>query len=296
MGDALVLSAFASVGGLVAFVFGFRKLRTLRRIENTPTSAVRSMPMGLVELHGVARLEDPLTGPFTGKTVAFWKVTVEEYRRQGRHSRWVTRHKGSSAQEPFYLEDDTGRVLILPDDAETHLPIDYREKYSGGSLPFLVETYLGECNIRLGWFGAFKRLRFTEWHIEVGQPFYVHGLAQERPDLRQRQRDRVNEILRDVKEDPETLQALDTNLDGRVDDLEWEQARHTAVTQARAEGVSDRVVVAKGGPRDLFLISDRSEQDLVRRLRWETFGYVFGGGGAFVAGTAYVVSWLGLLS
>jgi hypothetical protein len=296
MGDAVVLSAVGSVGGLIGFVFGFRKLRTLRRIENTPTSVVRSMPMGLVELHGVARLEEPLTGPFTAKPVAFWKVTVEEYRRQGRHSRWVTRHKSSSTDQPFYLEDDTGRVLVLPDGAETHLPIDYREKYSGGSLPLLVETYLGKQKISLGWFGAFKRLRFTEWHIEVGQPFYLHGLAQERPDLRQRQRDRVNEILRDVREDPEAVEALDTNRDGRVDDLEWEQARRSAVVQARSEGVSDRVVVARGSPRDLFLISDRSEHELVRRLRWETIGYIFGGGAAFVAGTAYLVGWFGCLS
>ncbi len=296
MSDALVLNAVLSIGGLVAFVLGFRKLGTLRRIENTPTSAVRSMPMGLVELHGVASLEEPLTGPFTGKPVAFWKVTVEEYRRSGRHSRWVTRHKASSADEPFHLEDETGRVLILPDGAETHLPTDYREKYSGGSLPLLVETYLRERNIGLGWFGAFKRLRFTERHIEVGQPFYVHGLAQERPDLRRRQRDRANEILRDVKEDPEAIDALDTNRDGRVDDLEWEQARQDAVTQAHSESASDRVVIAKGGPRDLFLVSDRSEHELVRRLRWETFGYVFGGGGAFVAGTAYLVSWFGWLS
>ena len=57
MGDAVMVSAFASVGGLVAFFRGFRSLRTLRRIENTPTSKIRSMPMGLVEIHGAAVTE-----------------------------------------------------------------------------------------------------------------------------------------------------------------------------------------------------------------------------------------------
>jgi hypothetical protein len=289
-----MVSAIGSVGGLVAFFWGFRKFRTFRRIENTPTSSVRSMPLGLVELHGNARLEEPLTAPLTGKPVAFWKVEIEEHRSSGKSSRWVTIHKACSSDEPFYLEDETGKVLVMPDGAETHLPTDYRETCSGGSLPPLAEAYTDQCGIRMGWLRSFKRLRLTEWHIEVGQHFYIHGLAQERPDLREQQRNRVTELLRGVKENPEAVAALDTNQDGRVDDLEWEQARQWAVGQVREEGITDRVVVGKGRKSDLFMISDRSEQELVRRLRWEAAGGVFGGAGAFVAGTAYLIRFFGL--
>jgi hypothetical protein len=294
-GDPVVVSAFGSAGGLWAFFKGFRKLRTLRRIENTPTSVVRSMPMGGVELHGVARTDDPTLGPFTGKPVAFWEVRIEEWRRSGKHSRWVTVHEANSSDHPFYLEDETGQVLVLPDGAETHLPKDYQEKRNSKSLPQEVEAYVDHAGVRRSFLGLGKSLRFTEWHIDVGQEVYIHGLAQERPDLREKRRDRMNELLRAVKEDPEAMHALDTDGDGRVDDLEWDQARREVSGQVRAEGIRDRVVVAKGSARDLFLISDRSERDLVKRLRWETALYVFGGGAAFVAGTAYLIYWFDLV-
>ncbi|MEE8558817.1 MAG: GIDE domain-containing protein [Myxococcota bacterium] len=290
MGDAVMVSAFASVGGLVAFFRGFRSLRTLRRIENTPTSKIRSMPMGLVELHGAAVAEETFTGPFTGKPVVFWEATVEEYRRGRRSSHWVTVHKASSEEHPFHIEDETGRVLVLPANAETHLPNDYRESFGGRSLPAGVEAYLDRSGVRArGLFGIGKRLRFTERHIVPGQAVYIHGVAQERPDLRHRVRDRRNEILREVKASPEAMDAIDRDGDGRISDQEWDTARRSAASQARSEGVTDRVVVAKGGPRDLFLLSDRSERELVRRLHWTTGLCVFGGGAAFVAGTAFLV-------
>jgi hypothetical protein len=288
-GDPIVLSAFGTVGGLVAFARGFSKLRALRRIENTPTSSVRSMPMGGVELHGTAQAQHTLFGPFTGKPAAYWEVEIEEYKRSGKHSRWVTVHKHNSADYPFWLEDPTGSVLVLPAGSETHLSHDYQKTFSGGSLPAFLQQYVSDRGIRSRFLGFGKRLRFTEWHIEVSQTVYLHGVAQERPDLNERRRERINEVLRDVREDPEAMEELDVDGDGQVDSLEWERARDMALARVRAEGVPDRVVVAKGDAGELFLISDRSERDLVRRLRWETFGYVFGGGAAFVAGTAYLV-------
>jgi hypothetical protein len=103
----------------------------------------------------------------------------------------------------------------------------------------------------------------------------------------------VNELLRGVKENPEAIATIDVNQDGQIDDLEWDQARQWAVGQVQAEGLPDRVVVAKGGRGDLFMISDRSERELVQRLRWEAAGLIFGGGGAFVAGTAYLARFFG---
>jgi hypothetical protein len=292
-GDPVMMAAFGSVGGVVAFFRGFWKLKALRRIENTPTSTVRSMPMGLVELHGFARVEEPLIAPFTGKPVALYRVEIEEY-RGGKNSRWVTVHKDSSS-EPFWLEDDTGKVLVLPDGADLHLPTDYQENFRGTSLPADVESYMDQNGIRTRTLGFGKSLRFTEWHIEADQEFYLHGVGQERPDLREIQRERISDLLRNVREDPEMMKKLDLDGDGRVDAEEWDQARQLAVGKVRGEGIADRVVVAKGGKKDLFLISDRSEHDLVKRLRWETALYVFGGGAAFVAGTAYLAGWFGLI-
>lgn len=293
--DPVVLGALGSAGGLVAFFAAFRKLRTLRRIENTPTSAVRSMPMGLVELHGAARSGEPHTAPFSEKPVAFYRARVEQYRRRGRSSRWVTIHDEISS-EAFWLEDETGRVLVLPEGAELNLPSDYHRRFNGSRLPAHLESYLDGVGIAPRSFGFGKSLRFTEWHIGAGQPFYLHGLAQEHPGLRGLKRERTNEILRAVRSDPERMAALDSNGDGRVDPEEWDRAREEACARAGSEEIEDRIVVARGGPGDLFLISDRSERELVRRLRWETALYLFFGGAAFVAGTATLIhraGWIG---
>ncbi len=289
MDDAVLLSAIGSVGGLYLFYRGFRKLKSLRRIENTPTSSVRSMPMGLVELHGTAQRKEPLFGPFTGKPVGYYEVEIEEWKRSGRSSSWVTIHNHSSADYPFWLEDSTGRVMVLPAGSEMRLPNDYQEAFRWGRPSVALQQYMTDRGIKSGFMGMRRGLRFTEKHIEIGQTVYLHGVAQERPDLHRQRAERVGEILKEVKQDPEAMKTLDVDGDGRVDWVEWESARDMALARVRAEGIPDRVVVGRGSSSDLFLISDRSEEDLVSRLKLETFGCVFGGGAAFVAGTAYLV-------
>ena len=156
--------------------------------------------------------------------------------------------------------------------------------------------YLDQEGVKRTFLFFGKSLRFTEWYIEVGQRFYAHGLAQERKDIYEQKMNKLNQVLREVKADPGAMRELDTNEDGEVDGYEWEHARDLAWERIRAEETPNRVVVAQGKPGDLFLISDRSEHDLVRRLRWETALYVFGGGAAFVAGTTYLLMWFGLLA
>ena len=231
---------------------------------------------------------DPLVGPFSGKPVAFYELRVEEYRRGSKGGRWVKRH-ASTSSDPFYLEDDTGRVLVLPDGVKTHLPVDYRKTCSGSQLPESIQGYLDRVGVRSRFLGMGRRLRLTERHIVIGQSFYLHGIVRERPDLRERKMDRMHELLRDVKNDADRMRQIDVDGDGQVDALEWDAARRGARRQLEAEGVEDRIVVMRGGRRDLFLLSDRSEVDLVTRLRWETGLWIFGGGAAFVAGTAYAV-------
>lgn len=288
----LVLGGILVVGGLFVFFEGFKKLRTLRRIENTPTCRVRSMPMGSVEVKGAARMAEPLEAPFTGKRVAYFEIEIEEYRRHGKNSRWVSIH-GDASQDPFYLEDDTGQVLIIPQGAELHLPNDFVRKSSRfSSVPQHLQSYMSSNGLERTFFSRGRSLRFTERHIEVGQPVYVHGVAGERPalDLWREQMERVSERLRDVKADPDAMQRLDTDADGRVSEDEWQFAHSDAVAEVRGEGVEDRVAIARGNAGELFVISDRSEKNLVRRLQLESAGGVFGGGGAFIAGVVILTS------
>ena len=83
---------------------------------------------------------------------------------------------------------------------------------------------------------------------------------------------------------------LDTSGDGHVDDLEWLAAQRRAKAEVRTEETLDRVVIARGESGESFFLSDRSEKELVRRLRWESAGMVLGGGGGFVGCVAFLLS------
>jgi hypothetical protein len=290
-GDSTFQAGAGAVAGAVFFFRGFKHLRTLRRIENTPTCKVRSLPMGSVEVTGTAEVEEPLTAPLTGKSAAYYEVRVEEYRSRKHGGHWVTRHH--EVESPaFHLRDETGHILVLPDGADNHLPAAYTFQETGwSSVPPEVEAYRSSRGLRTGFFRG--RYRFREWHIGIGEPIYVLGVAQDRPDLRREKVQRVTERLREIKSDPSMMQSLDLDGDGRVSDEEWDLARDHAVSAVNAEGVEDRVVIARGEAGEMFVLSTRAERDLVKSLRWKAFGGVFGGGALFVGGIAYVAWSLG---
>ncbi|MFA6004741.1 MAG: hypothetical protein WC881_11820 [Elusimicrobiota bacterium] len=97
--------------GPLALSWGLGCLREKRLIENTPTSKVRSAAMGLVELSGQAVPRTLLQAPCTGRECCWWCCRVQEYKRSGKNSRWVT-VKEIGSQDMFYLQDSTGRVLV----------------------------------------------------------------------------------------------------------------------------------------------------------------------------------------
>ena len=63
--------------GIVGFFWGFTRFRRKRRIENIPTSTVRGMALGIVELVGQARKFALFETPLSKKVCVFYKYIVE---------------------------------------------------------------------------------------------------------------------------------------------------------------------------------------------------------------------------
>ena len=79
--------SFIGLGvGIILFVKGFFWLRTKRMIENIPTSKIRSLAMGLVEIKGsvVAYKKPLLKSPFQGKPCVWFRYMIQEYRKSGK--------------------------------------------------------------------------------------------------------------------------------------------------------------------------------------------------------------------
>lgn len=168
---------FFAVGALLAgpalLFAGFRAMRLHQLIANTPTARVRSMPMGLVELHGRVEARSATKAPFSGKPCAYWEVDISS---QGRRNQWATVHRSRSGG-PFYVTDDTGTALVFPQGLDARLPAAETEICSGLNLPDVYADYLREHRTRLGPLARLSTLRFREWRLEEGTVVYLIGTA-----------------------------------------------------------------------------------------------------------------------
>lgn len=273
----LVLSLAGVAGGCVLFGYGFRLWHRKRLIEDVPTAKVRSMALGRVEIFGQAREKHLLTAPLTGQPCAFYRYRVEEEVGSGRHRRWRTVARGDSSQDPFYVEDETGRVRVDPADATLEIRPDLRnERVRRGDPVFGRLEAQGWA--RRGWFGSARRVRVSEWRIAPGDPLYVLGVAQERGALAAERRRAVAASLAGLKHDPEAFARLDRDGDGHVDGDEWEVARQAALSAVDREAPEDPVVIARAPEGESpFVLSDRPERALVRSLAWRSGASILGG-------------------
>ena len=228
--DASVLYlAVGVVSGVGLSIYGFVMNSRKRLIESIPTSPVRSLAVGIVEVSGRAQPEHGLLrAPFSGMPCVLFSYQVEERRASGKETRWDTIAKGTS-QEPFFIQDDTGQVLVVPFDAQLILPDNRTTRNNWlGTLP--EETILGLLKLGVpveGWFGE-KTLRCSESCILPDETVYVLGTAQE--------------------------------------------------NKSAADSMENSARLYIGSSRDNeFIISDRSEKELLSTLRWQVYAFLGGG-------------------
>ena len=164
-----------------------------RLIGNLPTSKTQGIFIGLVELKGTAESEQPVTSFLAEETCVLYSYHVEEeWRREveeeytdneGRtqtrtrvETGWNTVASGGE-ETPFYLQDDTGVVLVRPSGAE----IRPKNLFSEVCTP-AHPLYYGKGPGGAVMDSTFVR-RFTENGIPLHHPLFVVGQAREREDL-----------------------------------------------------------------------------------------------------------------
>lgn len=181
----LVFRIFISILGIGLFVWAIISFKNKRLMENIPTSKIRSIAMGLVEIYGevVARIDNILKSPFSQNDCVYYRYKIEEYRSSGKSSHWATIRKGSNYVY-FYLKDDTGKVLIDPHDAKIDIPSDNVFKSSIGKDPsYKIQQFLQKENVRFegSLLGINRTLRYTEYFIAPKDKLYILGTAADNP-------------------------------------------------------------------------------------------------------------------
>jgi len=263
---------YATKAGLVPalvsaglFWTGFYFIRLKRRVENTPTSRIRSIAMGLVEVHGRALRKYALIAPISESPCIYYRV--RKYRKDSRNQ-WKLTSDINSNHVPFLLDDGTGMVTVDPKDATVKARVSHSGVPGEATLAFHGVS-LSEDDINEKW---------IENVIYEGTPVYVLGFARPLREERKSLRERITEKLRDLKLDRQALHRYDTDGDGRISDGEWDVARsdaeQIALRESLAEGAEGRrqeehVVITRAPQRGVpFVVAETlAESDLTRNYR-----------------------------
>ena len=186
----LVLFFFFCVG-LYTFFLGLKIFRKIEILKDTPIIPIRSLPMGLVRIHGKASGDQLVNGPVSQTPCHFYWVDIEIMA----DNNW--RHYSTDAEGPlFYLDDDTGKVPVDAHNAEYDLvqsvwrelgkrfsstgstPATSLLAYIGGvhaPHPGELPLALGSGGLPLGYF------RLTEYLILPGHCYDIVGTCTENP-------------------------------------------------------------------------------------------------------------------
>jgi hypothetical protein len=219
----------------------WRNVSHIRLIEDTPTAKIRSAPQGYVELEGVGKLMDgpPIIAKLSGLPCVWYRYKIEQqvktHYKGHTQTRWDVIEKDEST-ETFWLQDDTGRVVIDPEGADVtpRHKDSWRSSSNLGSMarPVNVTSFIASHT-------GHGTYRLTEERINPGERLYALGLLKSVSSYTSQPTvgEDVREMLKDWKKDqPTLLQRFDLNKDGKIDETEWRLAR----AQARRETMKNR--------------------------------------------------------
>ena len=256
MGIFLFLGYIIGIGLLVN---GFVLMRKKQVILNTPTSKIRSMALGLVELSGkAAPCRHALISPLLKEECVYYSYTVQE---KGKNT-WVTILDGYS-DLPFYLDDGTGMALVDPGRAETDLKASLRG-IGGRSKEF------------------FPLLK--QFYLERLIPDSVSRLKESDPEKYEKR------LEKDFKKATEYFYTEKLIVPG--------ESLYVVGTAAKTADAADpqsyekNIIITKGANDPAFIISDRREGSVVKRLSWQAPLNLLGGGVLLAACLAISVVWL----
>jgi len=239
--------------GPFLFVRGFRLFQRHRLIMDIPRSTVRAAALGPVEISGKAVGPYTLVATLSHSDCLYYRIVVE--------SRWRSNLPKSELCAPLYLDDGSGKLMIYPSGAELQIPAS-----EGLDYPSAAMTVPSRSN------GTSELSR--EYCIRPGDEIFVLGTLQENRWARKDPTIECSELSRIgpgfVSADEadllqrEALPILDRALPSRA-----------AIAVPSEFDLHPSVILMKGaGP---FVISTKSQREVVANLRWKSLLYIWGG-------------------
>ena len=241
---------------MLMFWYAFYFLRMKRQIENTPTSRIRSVAMGMVEVKGRAIRKFALISPMSQTPCVFYRLV--KYRR-GKNNQWKVSSISSSNSVPFQVEDDTGRVEINP--AGCRVSAGSKQEGTPGQVGLMRLSDASDD-------------KWVEEVIVEGTLLYVLGYASAKRSEGPTHIEQKIKALRELKQNPQNLQQFDSDGDGNISESEWDTARAAVEDKIMRESLKnnlkrkkqeEHIVIGKKNGRPLIIAETHSEDHLTAR-------------------------------
>jgi hypothetical protein len=181
--DGVAIAVVGAFAGLYLFYRGFRLLQRKRLILNTPASKIRSAAMGLVEVNGLAAGPYTIVAPITGVPCYYFHTTAWQLQQQGKNSQWV-KVADECLHVPFFLDDNTGRVLVDPQGAETDLHRDFHDEFSTSlfsssmEIPANISSFLMRYGVSTD-----RKIKIDEYCIKPKNALFILGTLAQNPGI-----------------------------------------------------------------------------------------------------------------
>lgn len=169
--------------GIYLFIQGFRLLQRRRLVLDTPVSKIRSAPLGMVELSGLAVGPYTVVAPITDRACYYFRTVAWEWKRQGKSSRWV-KVAAESMHVPFFLDDNTGKLMIDPRGADLDLHRDFQQQFCDSffttkeAAPDNVRSFLLRHGVSTS-----NKIKVEEFCIKPKNALFLLGTLEENPGL-----------------------------------------------------------------------------------------------------------------
>jgi len=177
----LIAATVLSLGCLIA---AFHFYRRRRLIDDTPTSKIQGVFIGLTEVKGTAESESPLRSYLDETSCVYYSYRVEEHWQRtsidakGRphtQSGWKT-VSSETRSVPIFLKDDTGVLRVQPEGAEVHGAEVFKKECRRDDPLYYQKGPMAAVG------SSTHRRRFTEYAVPLHAVTYVIGQARERAD------------------------------------------------------------------------------------------------------------------
>ena len=285
--EYLVLLGVLVAGFAYLVYYSFSVIKRYHFMDGTPTSRIRSAAQGHVELKGLGEWmpNGGIYSPFSKRRCLWYHCTIEKKHRSGKCTTWTNISDERSSQM-FRLVDDTGDCIVDPDDA--HVIPELDTTWYGHSTEYRNRAPKKPTRFSLS-IGSY---RFRERLLLPASTLYALGwfrtVHNNPPD--EFIAKQVEDLVKTWKLQPaKYLREYDLDQNGKIEKREWKviraAARKQVLNRLNNEKQEHHVISHHANSRQPYILSARTEEDLITLKKWKAR---FSIAGAFLIFTALV--------